>query len=344
MMQSSFSFQSNSKFALLAIKQVDSRLPHSSYQLSDGTWILPKLPVGDLGIWEKWIGSLRRDRLKTSNVVFLRDEISGNPEVVDKVHWRLKNDVWRLFQVLQFSGGLQYQGADLLSGSVMQDGPEVRDMSEQPNFIQSKGYDDCPLTQSRIDLAATLSTIVDSLNTNTEDFDRFSRGLDRLLEGLQIADGQDRLHHFVRSIEALILPDQGKAKRQFAHRCKTFTNANADADLILEEAYDMRSHTEHLHPWDKLVQKYPSSEREDRCWQRTRQMERLSCFAYSRILQDAVLREQFRCDQTIAAFWKLKDHERSKLWGNAFDLDSEPLFQDQDYSSTLKRRKLHPVS
>lgn len=48
-------------------------------------------------------------------------------------------------------------------------------------------------------------------------FGRFGRRLHYLLNGLREAAGQDRLHHFVRALEALILPEPGATRKQFAH-------------------------------------------------------------------------------------------------------------------------------
>ena len=54
-----YQFQENSKFALLAFNNVYTDLPALAFQLCDGTWIMPGLPVPDLGIWKEWLGSIR---------------------------------------------------------------------------------------------------------------------------------------------------------------------------------------------------------------------------------------------------------------------------------------------
>src|SRR5205823_14324522 len=125
--------------------------------------------------------------------------------------------------------------------------------------------------------------------SNKSEFRRVMQGLNVLFRGLREETGQDRLHQFVRSLEALILPDVGQTRRHFVHRCQTFAKAGADTELILQEAFDMRSDTEHLQNWGRAVQDYPASEREDVCWQRTRQIEKLACFAYSRLLVGATV-------------------------------------------------------
>jgi hypothetical protein len=140
------------------------------------------------------------------------------------------------------------------------------------------------------------------------------RGVNILFNELQQQPGQDRLHQFVRSLEALILPDVGNTKHQFAHRCQTFARGCADTRATLLENLDMRSDTEHLQSWDRTVQGYPTDQRENVCWQRTRQIEHLAGDVYSRLLCEAALRDHFRTDDALAAFWKMREGERHALW------------------------------
>ena len=65
------------------------------------------------------------------------------------------------------------------------------------------------------------------------------RGVNILFNELQQQPGQDRLHQFVRSLEALILPDVGNTKHQFAHRCQTFARGCADTRATLLESLDI---------------------------------------------------------------------------------------------------------
>jgi hypothetical protein len=55
--------------------------------------------------------------------------------------------------------------------------------------------------------------------------------------GAQMYRQSNRLciHQFVRSLEALLLPDIRKTKSQFAHRCQTFARAGDDTRALLLE-------------------------------------------------------------------------------------------------------------
>ncbi len=206
-------FQDKSKFSLLTFNNVYVELPSEAFQLSGGTWAMPGIPVRDLGIWWKeWIGSIRMERLREANLVLFVEEASANPEILDAVHNRLSNDLSLLFSLLHLRGGIECESADLLCGSSQQSAPDIRQMGQLPTFFQSKGYRRAPITEEWLEDATALRAGAMAMAAGTAEFRRLIRGLNTLLRGLK-ETGQDRLHQFVRSIEALILPDVGKTKR-----------------------------------------------------------------------------------------------------------------------------------
>lgn len=326
----SHQFQKQSKFALLAVNNVYTDLPDTAFQLSDGTWVMPSVPVSNLGIWKDWIGSIRMKRLARANLVLFVEEPSLSPEIVDEVHHRLDKALSDLFYMLHLNPGVEVaEGADLLCGSSIDGVPGIRQMSQMPTFHQSNGWQRAPISKDWLEKGIALRAGVAAMDADTTQFRRAVRGMVTLFKGLQ-ETGQDRLHQFVRSLEALVLPDIGSTQKQFAHRCQTFARAGEDTRTLLLQAFNMRSDTEHLNPWDEAVQSYPVAERENVCWQRTRQIEHLACGAYSRLLRDPTLRMHFRDEIAIAAFWKLPDGERRALWGKPLDVALEPLVQRLD--------------
>lgn len=324
-----YQFQDKGKFALQTFNKIYVDLPPTAFRLSDGTGVMPGVPVPDLGIWKEWVGSIRIEQhLERANLVLFVEEPSDTPENFDAVHHRLRGDLSLLFHLVHLRRGIECESADLLCGSSEQGTPRIRQMSQQPTFFQSKGYRRAAITKEWLEDALALRIGAVTMEVDKALFRRAIRGLNTLFKGLK-ETGQDRLHQFVRSLEALILPDIGSTKRQFTHRCQTFARAGNDTQSLLQQAFDMRSDTEHLHPWDEAVQNYPLDQREDVCWQRTRQIEHLACDAYSRVLRDASLREHFRTDAAIAAFWKLPEDQRRSLWGDPLDITLEPLFQER---------------
>ena len=325
-----YRFQKNSKFAFLAVNNVYLDLPDTPFQLSDGTWIISGLPVPHLGVWEKRLGSIRLERLSHTNLGLIVEEPSVHPGILDDAHKRLSDGLGLLFEAFHFRAGLETDGTDLLIGSSVNGVPEIRQVCRMPRFYQSKGYTHSPITWDWLEDSLVLSTSVAEMKGGKTQFRRVAYGLNTLFKGLREQNGQDRLHQFVRSLEALILPTIGSTRADFAHRCKTFAGARNATYILLKEAYDLRSATEHLHAWDRAVQRYPLDQQEDVCWQRTRQIEHLACDAYSRLLRDPDLRERFRAEDTITAFWKLRDDERRVLWGTPLDIAQEPFVQEYD--------------
>ncbi len=315
-----YRFQENGDFALLAVNEAYTGLPASEFQLSDGTWIMSDLPLNDdLGTWEKWLGSIRLKRLRRANLVLLVEKPSDYPGALGDVHQQLSHDLGLLFYMLHLRVGIEIsedEGADLLVGSSLNGVPEIRQLSQMPTFYRSHGRAGAPITRDWLEDSLVRRASVAAMKADKTQFRRVTYGLSTLFKGLKEETGEDRLHQFVRSLEALILPKKGKTRAQFAHRCQTFARRGDDTRALLKEAYDMRSATEHLNPWDKTFhQSYPPDQREDVYWQRTRQIEHLACEAYSRLLSKHDLRKRFRTDDAIDAFWKLGDHKRSGLWG-----------------------------
>jgi hypothetical protein len=324
-------FATGQKFAMMAIGMVHTDLPDYDFQLSDGTWVLNHVPVEIQKHWIEWIGSIRTDQVRHANLVLLRLLDSANPETAgDEEQFRLTNHLNKLFSLLQLGGILEYWEADILAGSVLDDLAMIRHASRLPKFHNTKGYTRKPVTLARLEAAASIHCVIEQIEKAAPQFARFLRGLNILKSGLLEDIGQERLHQFVRALEALVLPATGATKRQFTHRCQTFAKASPQAKAILEEAFDMRSDAEHVQDWNRALRTYPTAEREDVALQRTRQMEYLVTSAYSRILTDVTLRTHFVDDFAQENFWKLPDGDRVTIWGKQFDLGSIPVVRKYD--------------
>ena len=325
-----YRFQANSKFALVAVNDAFTDLPDATFQLSDGTWIMPSMPTtDDLAIWKKWLGSIRLERLGRANLVLFVEEGSDCPAIRDDVHQRLSGDLGLLFYVLHLHAGIEISedyGADSLGGSCVNRVPEIWQVGRMPRFYRSQGQNGAPITQDWLEDSLVLRAGAAEMKADKTQFRRVTYGLNILFKGLKEKTGQDRLHQFVRSLEALALPEIGKTRKQFAHRCQTFAREGDDTRNLLLEAFSMRSAAEHLNPWEETLQQcYPLDQREGMYWQRTRQIERLACHAYSRLLRDPCLRKHFQTDDTIAAFWKLQDSQRRELLGTSLDIARDSI-------------------
>ncbi|MBU6482073.1 MAG: hypothetical protein KGS09_16175 [Nitrospirae bacterium] len=114
-------------------------------------------------------------------------------------------------------------------------------------------------------------------------YDRLKRGLRALIRGMKERNAEDRLHEFVRALEALIKPEISKTKRQFVHRCQTFAVASQDSKNILDECYEIQNTVEHMHPWENALLRRAPKDRQSIALQRLRQIESLALTVYQRI-------------------------------------------------------------
>lgn len=320
-------FRQNSVFAILAGNAVYTELPDRDFQLSDGTWVLRGMPVSeDQGSWKEWLGSIFWNRLCAANLVLLAEKPSNIPALLGAEHQRLSDDLGLIYELAHLGVGIEAssdEGAYRLLGSFENGFFDIRGVEEMRRLYRSQGAQQEPITPDCLESSVTLRDGFAKMRADQTQFTRVLRGLDTLFKGKREQAGNDRLHQFVRSLEALIVPCKGNTKKQFVHRCQTFAPAGEDTRKVLTEAYEMRSATEHLNPWDGPVEKYPLDEREEVCWKRTQQVERLACNAYERLLRSASLREHFRTDDSINGFWKLLDHQTREIWGAPLDITKE---------------------
>lgn len=317
-----FQFAGQGKFALVAVDAYTDFPDDKAYkqQLSDGIWILDRIPVAINAYWKEWIGTIHLERLENSNLIMIVNEGSASPQVRDEHSEKLEKRLSQTFSLLQLSGVLEYGEANLLCGSFFDGKSEIRHMSELPFFYQTRGYTRTPVTITRLEKAVQLRNALEEMDSAPNDFKRLKGGWRVLVDGLQKEHGEERIHQFVRSLEALILPEIGKTKRQFTHRCQTFAKASPNTTEILEEAFELRSMAEHLNDWEQALESSPKDDREIVALHRTRQMEQLAAFAYSRVLESDTIRNHFISETKQGEFWKLPDDARRSVWGTQLDL------------------------
>lgn len=329
-----FPVKEGEKFALLAVTGVRSTIPAGNpVTLPDGTWVLTKVPGVLQGQprWGEWLGSLRVGRLAKANLVLIRAEGSLKPEILDEEHVRLDNYLTKIFYILRLAVVLEYSGADILVGSLIRSEAQIRQVSEVPGFRPTRGSEFNSVRMSFLEEAVKRAGSLSWMESEFPDYRRVIRGMNTLMDGLRHEHGRDRIHQFVRALEALILPDVARTGRQFVHRCQTFARPGAVAQQALVEAFDMRSDTEHMHDWDSSLQSYPADDRENVALHRTRQMEALACFAYSRVLDDPVVGAHFKDESQQRNFWTaLDDAQRREIWGSQIDLATVKIVRSYD--------------
>ena len=331
-----FSFSDNEKFSLLAVNRCYTYIK-DEVELSDGTWVLPKMPAGVGDTWEKWIGTIRLERLTGANFILVRRIVSERAGILDDEHDELFQETMTLFWLLQLSGIVIYAGAQALQGSFERGEANIRQMVQVDDYYATTGQPRYPVTLDRLEEAVTMKAVWEEMRVN-KTHDRFRRGAIILRSGFEGYHGQERIRDFVRAIEGLIRPDPGKTGKQFKNRAQTLGVKSNASEEVLYDAYQMRCDVEHVHASDRyLSEKYPEDQCEAIATMRTRQMETLASESYRRIFLNRGIRAHFETDDTLNAFWGLDYDERRAVWGKGVDVTG---FKEDDEYEEKKRQIL----
>jgi len=337
-----FTLGPNCKYAILAIHNVRVDVP-ADLILQDGTRIaLETFPFALDDHWKDWLGTIQFNELQACNVFLVRTATEGWPEghlpiSGDEVSQRLQHEVGGLFAMLRMLGTIEYEGAFMLAGYVQEGKPTCKHFAKTERFNITRGCLPWLIKEEHLRAAVQLFKACSALQQrflNAERW-RFGRGCNYLKTGLEQYYASDRLHGFVRALEALILPEPGKTERQFVSRCALFAGPEAAEDNIrtmLKEAYRMRCDIEHVHDWDRSLQTYSVDDRENVALWRTRQMEALVCAANTRILLDTSIQQYFDSDAAIAAFWQKSEDEIRGAFGNICDITQLKIVRKYDGS------------
>jgi hypothetical protein len=211
----------------------------------------------------------------------------------------------------------------LIGGANVNDRVEVREYSDVRDLELTAGAEDFVPGFDQIERAARLARRLAKIRAAGGGLaPRLFRGVRTLLR----ANGEsnrsgDRLHQFVRALEAVIKPRIGASRADFATRGGTFLVSRRGTRQALEELYDLRSVVEHQNPLLSALE----GDEEQRIvvadW-RTRQIDALARFVLCRIMEDDGLFDIFSADEKIDAFWRLPPPERQRRWGARLDIEA----------------------
>lgn len=313
--------RNNYKFAAIAFSRSTSVLK-SRTKVGEGLFFLPQLPFEVDSKWQEWLGQLRSDEILRANLVLFATGPSANPGVFDVENQKLQRAILKLLYSLLVLGIPSYANMNVLQGANQDGCITVSQVARMPTFYVGSGSSPYVVND---DVVAQTRRIFESMETIYSlpgKFVQLTRGLKAFLQAMAEENDYDRLHQFIRSIDALLMTDKGQGKKQFKDRCRTFTLCARELEQVLDSMYELRGRVEHLRDWHDLFQKSNDQERLSTANRRTRQAEALSRHVYKEILATPTLLNIFEGNQSIIEFWRLPEDERARVWSNKFDLDS----------------------
>jgi hypothetical protein len=337
-MNSSATFRNECKFALLGLTNARADVPTTGVALPDGTEVLTQFPIELDSQWQSWLG-IEASQVSNANLVLVRTVAAGFPPealpISDDTSWALAKQVENVFSMLRLLGTIEYERAFLIMGYVQKGQAVCQHFSKFGRYEITRGCLPWMVREEHLVAAADLARAKSSLLAGFPDAQkvRLFRGWWALTTGLQQFYASDRLHCFVRALEALIYPQMAKTEKQFVHRCSLFAAPSTEKNTAreaIQDAFKMRCDVEHAHAWDRSLTKYAVADREDIAYWRTRQMESLACLAYAKILTNRTLQQHFYTDTALHKFWQMPEHEVRIAFGCVCDITKLKLVKNYD--------------
>lgn len=313
-----FNIARREKFAAVVLSSASRVALTDPLEVTGGLWVLPYAPVDVGRVWRQWIGSIRADEIAKANFWILAKRRSATPDILDQENRDFSEEAHRLFLALLTVGAPSYQHAYVLSGANVDGVPDVRQFGDLPHYLKSRGRRDFVVGRNTINRAHRARPGLEAVFTSPN-HTRLKRGIRAFWNGLIASPPQDRLHQFVRCVEAAVKPRLRGTAVHFAERCRIFLRRDGRSEAVIKECYDLRSAAEHLRDEDNVLRIYPQADREEIYYRRVRQIESLARHVLFRILTAPNVQANFQ-DGAIDQFWNTPEATQRRLWGTGVNI------------------------
>lgn len=277
---------------------------------AEGVFVCPKVPFNIDHRWQEWIGTLKTNEVTKANLVLISTLRSSSPTVMDAETLRLEATVLKLWYSILLLGVPAYSSANVISGGRLDSEVQIRQFSRLPTFYRGP---QSPLFRLKSDLfpkAGRFFEVINKIYANPNKFTQLRRGLKAFQKALAESADYDRLHGFVRSLDAIVMTDKSRGRKSFIQRCRLFLHLKPMSDVTLGLMYDLRSRVEHQSDWYDLFSGAIDSERSVQASLITKQAEMLARAAYQVVLMDEDLLSLFENTDVIKTIWTSGDLDR----------------------------------
>lgn len=270
------------------------------YEFGDGVKFKRKIPAIDEANWREWLGLQWKDVVTSNAIIEVKAE-TVSPEVLDAENQKLEFECRQLWLSAMLTGPFYLDNAYFLTGSEIDNEIRIRQFFKFDRWFNPGNKFVREIKECDIALWKNNFQQIKKIYKQKGSFLRFKRGLRCFLKGCSEQQVDFRLPYFVRSLEALIVPDIGKTAKQFKKRvskwCRTQKENKYFSDKsqeLLSEIYEIRSKFEHMHDAEVLL---------DIQLLRSYQCEEIARNAYQAILLCDAELQQFDKDEAIKKYW-----------------------------------------
>lgn len=272
--------------------------------------------------WREWLGSVRVENLAQTSLALLAHTQSNHPEILDGENEALLKTTSSIFYGLLMAEVFHHDSGLLLSGANTEGVISVRQVIDLEPHIRPNGVHVRRISEIALQRAVNIGAGLRATHLPAPHYARLQSGFRAWLRGVREYYGGDRLHQFVRSVEAIVKPEIGRSEALFIHRCQIFAGSSDAARQTLRELYQLRSQTEHMNTIDIVLANYDPAHREIIGSQRAYQSQLLANSVYERIVTTPRLQAFFDSDAHIDDFWRLPMHEQQATWGMPINLEA----------------------
>lgn len=320
-----FAIPQNHKFSLIAFDDCIRVALPAAVDIDPRLHVSPAAPFELPEHWREWIGTLRTNHFAEANLVMLLHQFSAAPGVLDQETEDLDREMTCTLYGLTLNGVPDYSRTTCLAGADVDGMLSVRRNTSINVFYRVPGQPRPTIDQQALERAAALGTAILNLYKLPTHL-RLRNAFTSLIGGFWERDNRERLHHFIRSIDGLVGLEVGKSTKQFIHRGRTFASFTDPAQSC-KTFYDLRSASEHLNPWNGVLDPAGTLGAKQRdalglAWADA--AERLATDVFRRVLQSPAVLAHFTDETTIAAFWHLPDDQRRNQWGAPLAIAIDP--------------------
>jgi hypothetical protein len=306
------------KFAAIVLRARHVALPAGGVRVGEGVAVLPKVPFPVEDFWVEWTGKVGTRVLTEGNCVILASMPSDAPTTEDEEFPPLRTRVSYMLAAMHLEGTIAVREAAMASGGRDAEGVSVRQVAQLADHV-GPAYVRAATVDEALCVSAWLTCEGIARIYASPDHARVKRGFHALRGGFGGRSGAERLHQFVRSVDALLKSPQGGGRRHFGSRGTLL--AGPGSEELLRELFDLRGQAEHLNDLAVMTPHPRIRDAERLALYRSYQAQLLACTAYRRIFSSASLLEHFRDDAAIDAFWMMPSGNRQELWGAPIDLE-----------------------
>lgn len=320
-----FELRNGEKFAffLLSARHLDSHLPKNQ-QLESNLWVMDKFPLELDNFWKNRLGEFIIEDIQDSPLCIATKCETKKPEALDEENENLKKHVRSFLLGLLLSGYSHYSNRNiLLSGSMIDDKPNVRSVNFEEFPIYQAGSPFDKIDVQRLELSKNIANALDKFElqnrrNGSRTHKRIFRALHAYHSALHEEDLGERLHQFIRSIEGILLLKPREGKKQFSKKSELFLGNKLHE--FSTELYTLRCVIEHLYGPYYFEGSTPQREYRLKIWQRILECEAFARYCISSFILNERIWPFFKDEDSIREFWDLSDREKRELWGKEFEL------------------------